>query len=90
VRAYLAAYRESVDILRTNDELWVEIGHSLKMNDTAIAPLRDEMRHDLSTRFDPGTEQDVRSMFDVLLKTAGPEALGLGKLSDRFMTTEYQ
>ena len=90
VRAYLAAYRESVDILRTNDELWVEIGHSMKMNDAAIVPLRDEMRRDLSTRFDPGTEKDVRSMFDVLLATAGTEALGLGQLSDSFMTTQYQ
>lgn len=90
VRAYLAAYRESVDILRTDDDIWFEIGHSMKMNDSAIPPLREEMRHDLSTRFDPGTEKDVRRMFDVLLTTAGPAALGIGQLSDSFMTLQYQ
>lgn len=89
-RAYLAAYREAVEILKSNDEVWMEAGRLQKMTDAAIPPLRDEMRADLMSRFEPGTETSIRKMFDVLLATAGPKALGMSKLPDVFMTTQYQ
>jgi hypothetical protein len=60
------------------------------MDDAAIPPLREEMRHDLMSRFEPTTEAAVRNIFDVLLATAGPAVLGMSKLPDAFMTKEYQ
>ncbi len=90
VKAYLAAYREAVQILNTNDDIWMEVGRRQKMDDAAIPPLRDEMRRDLMSKFEPTTEGAVRNIFDVLLATAGPTVLGMSKLPDRFMTMEYQ
>jgi ABC-type nitrate/sulfonate/bicarbonate transport system substrate-binding protein len=90
VKAYLAAYREAVQILSTNDDIWMEVGRRQKMDDAAIPPLRDEMRRDLMSKFEPTTEVAVRNIFDVLLATAGPAVLGMSKLPDRFMTSEYQ
>jgi NitT/TauT family transport system substrate-binding protein len=90
VKAYLAAYREAVHILDTDDDIWMEVGRRQKMDDAAIPPLREEMRHDLMSRFEPTTEAAVRNIFDVLLATAGPAVLGMSKLPDAFMTKEYQ
>jgi NitT/TauT family transport system substrate-binding protein len=90
MRAYLAAYRESVQIMNVNDEVWMEAGRMQKMADAAIPPLRDEMRADLMSRFEPDTEASIRKMFDVLLATAGPKVLGMSKLPDVFMTMQYQ
>ncbi len=90
VKAYLAAYRDAVQILNTNDDIWMEVGRRQKMDDAAIPPLRDEMRRDLMSKFEPTTEPAVRNIFDVLLATAGPTVLGMSKLPDRFMTKEYQ
>jgi NitT/TauT family transport system substrate-binding protein len=90
VKAYLAAYREAVHILNTNDDIWMEVGRRQKMDDAAIPPLREEMRRDLMSRFEPTTEAAVRNIFDVLLATAGPTVLGMSKLPDVFMTKEYQ
>jgi NitT/TauT family transport system substrate-binding protein len=90
MRAYLAAYRESVQIMNVNDEVWMEAGRMQKMADAAIPPLRDEMRADLMSRFEPNTEASIRKMFDILLATAGPKVLGMSKLPDVFMTMQYQ
>ena len=90
VKAYLAAYREAVHILNTNDDIWVEVGRRQKMDEAAIPPLREEMRIDLMSKFEPTTEAGVRNFFDVLLATAGPTVLGMTKLPDTFMTKEYQ
>jgi len=90
VRAYLAAYREAVSILNTDDDIWVEVGRRQKMDDAAIPPLREEMRRDLMSRFEPTTEAAVRNIFDVLLATAGPGVLGMDKMPSTFMTMEYQ
>jgi NitT/TauT family transport system substrate-binding protein len=90
MRAYLAAYREAVQIMNVNDEVWMEEGRIQKMADAAIPPLREEMRADLMRKFEPDTEASVRKMFDILLATAGAKALGMSKLPDVFMTMQYQ
>jgi NitT/TauT family transport system substrate-binding protein len=90
MKAYLAAYREAVQILNVNDEIWMETGRIQKMADAAIPPLRDEMRADLMSKFEPDTEAAIRKMFDILLATAGPKVLGMSKLPDVFMTMQYQ
>jgi len=90
VRAYLAAYREAISILNVNDDVWMEAGRGQKMADASIPPLRDEMRADLMSKFEPTTETAIRNMFDVLLATAGPKVLGMSKLPDVFMTLQYQ
>ncbi len=91
VRAFLAAYREAVDELRAKDDVWQEHGKELKMTPKAIDLLRDEMREDLWTRFQPTTEADMKTVFNFVLKEAGPKALGgLTEFPEGFMTREYQ
>jgi NitT/TauT family transport system substrate-binding protein len=90
VKAFLAAYRDAVEILRTDDSAWVEHAKELQMSDEAIALLRVEMRADTWSRFEPENEADIRKTFDLLLAIAGPKVMGMSKLPDEFMTLEYQ
>jgi hypothetical protein len=90
VRAFLAAYRDSMTILNSDDNVWLEPGKELKMTEEAIASLRDETRADMWSEFKPTTEADIRKVFDVLRATAGPQLLGFSQLPDGFTTREYQ
>jgi ABC-type taurine transport system substrate-binding protein len=90
IRAYLAAYREAIHILNVNDDVWMEQGRNMKMADPSIPPLRDEMRQDLMSKFEPNTEAGMRNIFDVLLATGGPESMGMSKLPDVLVTLKYQ
>jgi NitT/TauT family transport system substrate-binding protein len=90
VKAFLAAYRDAVEILRSDDAVWLERGKEMKMSEEAAALFRQEARTDVWTTFAPDTEANIRKTFDVLLDTAGPAILGINELSHGFMTLEYQ
>jgi NitT/TauT family transport system substrate-binding protein len=91
VRAYLAAYREAVEIIRRDDEIWRLRGEELRMPPEATVLLRDEIRADSETRFKPTIEADIKVAFDFLLKEAGSEALGgFTELPGDWMTRDYQ
>src|SRR5258708_35788272 len=91
VTPYLAAYREAMDNLKTDDSVWLEHGQELKMTDPqALAALREEIRADLGSTFSPTTDADSRRNVQVLLETAGEAVLGLKQLPDGFMTLAYQ
>ena len=90
VRAFLAAFRETIEILQRDDAAWVEHGREMKMDEQDIIPFRDEARKDLIGTFSSTTEADIHKTFDLLLATAGKNVLGLGELPDGFMTLEYQ
>jgi NitT/TauT family transport system substrate-binding protein len=90
VRAYLAAYREALELLKTDDAVWLERGREMKLDEAGIVPFRDAARKDLMGKFSPTTEADIRKTFDVLLATAGSTVLGLNELPPGFMTLEYQ
>lgn len=91
IRAFLAAYREAIDILNREDTVWLEHGKALQMTPESIVLLRDEMRVDLWKAFKPSTEADMQKVFEFLLKEAGPQALGgLTEYPEGFMTRDYQ
>ncbi|MCD6074007.1 MAG: hypothetical protein K0Q70_890 [Rhodospirillales bacterium] len=91
VRAFLAAYREAVDILRKEDAVWEEHGKTLQMTPDSIILLKEEMRVDLWPTFRPTTEDDLKKVFDFLLGQAGAQALGgVSELTPGFMTRDYQ
>jgi NitT/TauT family transport system substrate-binding protein len=90
VKAFLAAYREAVQILETNDQPWLDHGHELQMSDEVIAIFRTEARADLRTKFAPTTKDDINKVFAMLLATAGSDAMGMSTLRQDFMTVEYQ
>ncbi|HWE72738.1 MAG TPA: ABC transporter substrate-binding protein [Stellaceae bacterium] len=90
VRAFVAAYEEAVNILRTNDEVWLERGRQLGFTDEVSALFRKEARTDIWLRFEPDTEANIRHVFDVMLPIAGVEALGTATMPTPFMTVEFQ
>ncbi len=91
VRAFLAAYRDAIDALKTNDDIWVEPAATLGITDAAmLTVLRKQTRPMLISRFAPDTEANIRKVWDVLVATAGAETLGMSKLVDGFMTLDYQ
>ncbi len=90
VRAFLSAFRETLEIMKTDDFVWIERGKEMKIDERDIVPFRDAARKDLIGKFSSTTEDDIRKTFDLLLATAGPVALGLSALPPGFMTLDYQ
>jgi NitT/TauT family transport system substrate-binding protein len=90
VKAFLAAYRDAVGILRTDDAVWLERGKEMNMSAEAAALFRNEARTDIWMTFAPDTEANIRKTFYVLLETAGPAILGISALDPGFMTLDYQ
>jgi NitT/TauT family transport system substrate-binding protein len=90
VKAFVEAYRDAVEILRTDDSAWVAHAEELGMPDAAIPALRAEMRADTWSRFQPQNEADIRKTFDVLNEIAGPKVVGMTTLPEGFMTLTYQ
>jgi NitT/TauT family transport system substrate-binding protein len=89
-RAFLAAYRDAVHILRTNDEVWLEKGKELKQSEAAAIAFRNAARGDIWEKYEPNTEADIRKVADALLKAGGADVLGFSQLPDDFITTAYQ
>ncbi len=90
VRAFLAANAESIEIMRKDDDVWVEPAKPFNMTPEALASFRAEARADLQTKFKATTEADLRKTFDLLLATAGADAMGMSVLPAGFMTLDYQ
>ena len=91
VKAFLAAYRDAIDALETDDNIWIEPAAALGMTDSAtLVALRKQTRPMLIKRFAPDAEASIRKMWDILVATAGAETLGMSKLADGFMTLDYQ
>ena len=92
VKAFLAAYRETIDALEKENALWAEHAREMSMTDEeTIAALRDQTRPMLAGSFKAGDEAAIRQTWDVLVATAGAQTLGgMAQLADHFMTMEYQ
>jgi NitT/TauT family transport system substrate-binding protein len=90
VKAFVAAYQDAVQILRNNDEVWIERGRQLQFPDEASAMFRTEARTDIWLKFEPDTQARIRKVFEAYLPLAGAEVLGTATLPDNFMTTAFQ
>jgi NitT/TauT family transport system substrate-binding protein len=91
VRAFLAAYRDAVGIMNSDDAMWVEAGKALKITDGAVLDkFREQTRPLFVSVFSRTAETDIRRTFDVLVETSGPAQFGMSKLPEGFMTLDYQ
>ncbi|WP_226008111.1 ABC transporter substrate-binding protein [Natrinema salinisoli] len=79
VRRFTAAYRDAVDRLLTDDDLWDEIGEKLMTDDepVIVAAIRDGWRDMVVREWDAETVQGMEQLFDQLLEVAGSNALGV-------------
>jgi NitT/TauT family transport system substrate-binding protein len=92
VKAFLSAYREAVDMLMNDDAVWFDQAKQLlKITESdLVSKLREQTRPLFVPKFTPETEADIRRTFGILLETAGPGPLGMSRLPDGFLTSEYQ
>jgi NitT/TauT family transport system substrate-binding protein len=90
VKAFVQAYQDAVQILRTSDDVWLDRGRQLQFPDEASAMFRKEARTDVWLKFEPDTEARIKTVFDAFLPIAGPEVLGTATLPPGFMSLAYQ
>jgi len=90
VTAFVAAYREAVEILMTNDEVWIDraVGE-MGMAEEAAAMFRDLVRNDLLTHFNEADNETLQATFDVLFPIAGEEVFGFSEMPESILTFEY-
>jgi NitT/TauT family transport system substrate-binding protein len=79
VASFRGAYRDVVDHLSTDDDLWEEIGEKLMTYDdrAVVRAVRDGWRDMVVRDWDEETIAGMERLFDYLLDVAGPEALGV-------------
>lgn len=84
VRKFAAAYRDVVDQLVAENDLWVEIGEKLMTDDdpVIVAAVRDGWRDMVVREWDAETVEGMEQLFDHLLDVAGPNALGVDRIPD--------
>ena len=90
VKAYVRMYQDAIQILKTNDEVWLERGRELQQTDDVTRLFMDAARTDLILKFDENTEKNIQIIFDKFLPIAGKEAFGIDKLTPGYITSEYQ
>ncbi len=90
VRAFVAAYQEVYEILKTNDEVWEERGKEMKLSPEGIKNFRDQVRRDLVKTFTPGMNDALAKTFDIVFKVAGPEVIGFTKLPPKMLSLDFQ
>jgi ABC-type nitrate/sulfonate/bicarbonate transport system substrate-binding protein len=89
-KAFVAAYRDAVEVLQTDDAIWIEHGQDMKFTPEVAALFRTAARTDLMTKFAPDTEADIKKVFAVLLANSSAKDLGLSSLPSGFLTLDYQ
>lgn len=82
VRKFNGAYRDAVDRLVADDEVWEEIGEQLMTYDdpAIVRAVRDGWRDMVVRDWDAETVEGMEQLFEHLLDVAGPEALGVEEI----------
>lgn len=90
VAAFVAAYREAVEILLTDDQIWLDRGvGEMGMTPEAAAVFRDLVRADLLTAFDGSENDTFRATFDLLYQIAGDEVFGFSEMPETIITMDF-
>jgi len=89
-RAFVAAYREAIDILLTNAEVWQEQGEIMKLAPEATEMFRQGANKEFVKEFKPEMADAIKETFAILLDVAGPEIVGMTAMPDRVFTMDYQ
>lgn len=82
VERFKGAYRDAVEYLVTDDEIWAEIGEALMTYDDPdiVRAIRDGWRDMVVEDWDTETIEGMERLFEHLLDVAGPEALGVERI----------
>lgn len=90
VRAFVAAYRDAVQIMKTDDKLWEEQGKRMKLSPEATDFFKKQVRHDLLSHFTPDMAKGLSDTLDAMVDVAGADVIGMSKLPAGLITMEYQ
>ncbi len=88
-KAFTAAYRDAVQVLMTNDEVWVEQGTRLKLSPEALVFFKEQVRRDLMKSFTPEMNKGLGATLDALNAVA-PEVVGLKQMPGNLLSMDYQ
>jgi NitT/TauT family transport system substrate-binding protein len=90
VQRFKGAYRDAVDQLVTDDEIWEEIGEELMIYDDPdiVRAVRDGWRDMVVKDWDEETVEGMEQLFEYLLDVAGPEALGVERIPENTFQLE--
>lgn len=88
-KAFTAAYRDAVDVLMTNDEIWAEQGARLKLSPEALGFFKEQVRRDLMKTFAPEMNRGLGATLDALNAVA-PEVVGLKQMPGNLLSMDYQ
>lgn len=88
-KAFVAAYRDAVDILMKNDDVWLEHGTRLKLSPEALAFFKDQVRRDLLKSFTPDMLPGLAQTLDAINAVAA-DVVGLKQMPAGLLTTAYQ
>ncbi|MFU8866470.1 ABC transporter substrate-binding protein [Natronococcus sp.] len=90
VQGFKGAYRDAVDRLTSDDELWADIGERLMYEDDPeiIRAVRDGWRDMVVADWDEETIDGMDRLFDHLLEVAGADALGVDHVPDDMFRLE--
>jgi NitT/TauT family transport system substrate-binding protein len=84
VRRFKEAYRDAVDRLVTDDDIWKEIGGQLMTYDDPdiVRAVRDGWRDMVVKDWNEETIDGMEQLFDSLLDVAGADALGVERIPE--------
>ena len=88
-RAFVAAYRDAVDILMKNDDVWLEHGARLKLSPEALAFFKEQVRRDLLKSFTPDMNKGLADTLEAINAVA-PEVVGLKQMPGNLLAMDYQ
>jgi NitT/TauT family transport system substrate-binding protein len=90
VRSYRGAYKDAVDRLVSDDDIWFEIGEQLMTYDdpAIVRAVRDGWRDMVVKEWNRETVEGMEQLFDHLLDVAGPEALGVDHIPNGIFRLE--
>jgi NitT/TauT family transport system substrate-binding protein len=88
---FVAAYRDAVDLLVSEDEPWEEVGRQLMTYDdpAIVRAVRDGWRDMVVRDWDDETIRGMERLFRHLLDVGGSEALGVDHIPDGTFRTEF-
>lgn len=92
VRGFKGAYRDVVDRLVSEDELWEEVGEKLMTYDdpAVVRAVRDGWRDMVVKDWDRETLEGMEQLFDHLLDVAGADALGVDRIPEGTFRLEVE
>ncbi|WP_222916883.1 ABC transporter substrate-binding protein [Natrinema sp. SYSU A 869] len=92
IRGFKGAFRDAVERLQRDDELWDEIGEQLMYEDDpeVVHAVRDRWREMVVPDWDETTVAGMERLFEHLRAVAGAEALGIDELPAGLFRTDLE